>query len=76
MKIGNIVVDTIAIGQTYPLNDIYYSTNSAVLDPRSLIVIQEFIVFLKANPNISIEIHGHTDNVGDFNLNVKLQSKT
>lgn len=74
MKVGNIVVDTIAVGQTYPLSDIYYKTNSAALDPRSLIVIEEFIVFLKANPNFKIEIHGHTDNVGKPENNLALST--
>ena len=39
----------------YTLNNIYYKTNSAELDPRSIIVIEEFVEFLKANPTIKIE---------------------
>ncbi|MCW3085469.1 MAG: outer membrane protein/peptidoglycan-associated protein [Bacteroidetes bacterium] len=73
-KIGNIVTDTIAIGKTYALNDIYYNTNSATLDPRSMIVIDEFVAFLKANPTFKIEIHGHTDNVGKPEANLALST--
>lgn len=73
-KLPNIDVDTIAVGKTYALNDIYYNTNSAVLDPRSMIVIEEFVKFLKANPKIKIEIHGHTDNVGKPEANLALST--
>ena len=70
----NMVVDTIKVGQTYTLNNIYYKTNSADLDPSSAAVIEEFAEFLKANPNIKIEVHGHTDNVGDAKSNLALST--
>jgi outer membrane protein OmpA-like peptidoglycan-associated protein/tetratricopeptide (TPR) repeat protein len=60
----NFEIKQIAVGQTYILNNIYYQTNSAELKPESKAVIEEFAEFLKANPDIKIEIHGHTDNVG------------
>ncbi len=70
----NMIVDTIKIGKTYSLNNIYYKTNSANLDPRSLIVIDEFVEFLKANPNVKIEVYGHTDNKGNPNANLSLST--
>jgi outer membrane protein OmpA-like peptidoglycan-associated protein len=70
----NMFVDTIKVGQTYTLNNIYYKTNSADLDPSSLIVIEEFAEFLKKNPTIKIEVHGHTDNVGDVKSNLALST--
>lgn len=73
-KIPDVEVDTIAIGKTYTLNNIYYQTNSAVLDPRSMIVIDEFVEFLKTNPTFKIEIHGHTDNVGKPEANLALST--
>jgi outer membrane protein OmpA-like peptidoglycan-associated protein len=73
-KIASIIADTIAVGKTYALNDIYYKTNSATLDPRSMVVIEEFIKFLKANPSMKIEIHGHTDNVGKPEANIALST--
>lgn len=70
----NVVVDTIKVGQNYTLNNIYYKTNSADLEPQSMIVIEEFAEYLKANPSIKIEIWGHTDNVGNEKANLALST--
>lgn len=74
VKVNNMEVDTIKVGQTYTLNNIYYKTNSADLDPRSLIVVDEFAEFLKANPTIKIEVYGHTDTQGDDKSNLALST--
>ncbi|MBA3706898.1 MAG: OmpA family protein, partial [Bacteroidetes bacterium] len=70
----NMVVDTVKVGETYPLNNIYYKTNSAELDPRSMIVLEEFVEFLKTNPTIKIEMSGHTDNIGNDKANLALST--
>ena len=67
-------VDTLKVGQTYTLNNIYYQTNSAALEARSLIVIEEFAKFLKDNPKLKIEVYGHTDNVGKVQDNLALST--
>lgn len=59
-------------GQKYTLNNIYYKTGSADLDPKSKIVLEEFSGWLKKNPEIRIEIHGHTDDVGNDEDNLRL----
>lgn len=73
MKV-NVAVDTIQVGKGYTLNNIYYKTNSADLEPQSMIVIEQFAEYLKANPNIKIEVLGHTDNVGNDNANYTLST--
>ena len=70
----DLKVDTIIVGQTYILNNIYYNTNSADLDPRSLIVIDEFVDFLKNNPTIKIDVYGYTDSQGDDKSNLALST--
>ncbi|MBL0329654.1 MAG: OmpA family protein [Bacteroidetes bacterium] len=70
----DMAVDTIKVGKTYLLNNIYYKTNSADLDPSSAVVINEFAEFLKANPTLKIEVRGHTDNVGDAKSNLALST--
>lgn len=74
IKINDIVADTIAVGQKYLLDNIYYKTNSAELDPRSMVVIDEFVEFLKSHPTIKIEVHGHTDNIGNPKDNLALST--
>lgn len=61
-------------GEAYTLNNIHYATNSAELMEESKIVIEEFISFLKEYPNITIEIRGHTDNVGNAASNLALST--
>ncbi len=70
----DIEVDSIQVGKTYTLNNIYYKTNSADLDPSSAVVIDEFANFLKTHPTIKIEVRGHTDNVGDAKSNLSLST--
>ncbi len=48
----------------YPLNNIYYKTNAAEITSESKVVLDEFAKYLKENPNMIIEIRGHTDNAG------------
>lgn len=67
-----LVSKPIEVGAVYLLNNIYYKTGYADLDPKSKIVLEEFAEFLKKNPNVKIEIRGHTDNVGDDNANMNL----
>jgi len=58
-------VKPIEVNKTVQLNNIYFSTNSAQLYKTSLFVLDNFLEFLNENPNIKIEIHGHTDNIGN-----------
>ncbi len=59
-------------GATVEINDIYFATNSSVLEKGSIFILDNFVSYLKDNPNIKIEIHGHTDNVGNRSDNQKL----
>lgn len=74
LKTEPIQTTEVKVGEKYILNNIYYKTNSADLDPRSMIVIDEFVEFLKANPNIKIEVHGHTDSKGNEQSNLALST--
>ena len=61
----NLEVSEAKQGSTFVLNNIYYNTNSAELKPESKIILEGFADYLKENPEIRIEIQGHTDNVGN-----------
>lgn len=54
----------IEVGMSYRLNDIYFDFNSVQLKPESIMVMDEFYLFLNENPTLKISIEGHTDNIG------------
>jgi len=58
----NLYLVPIEIGQTISLNNIFFMPNSAKMLPSSYPEIDRVTQFLKENPQIKIEIHGHTDN--------------
>jgi outer membrane protein OmpA-like peptidoglycan-associated protein len=51
------------------LKNIFYQTDSYTLLPKSEAELNKVIQFLEANPEIRIEISGHTDNVGTAEYN-------
>jgi outer membrane protein OmpA-like peptidoglycan-associated protein len=57
------------------LNNIFFDFNQSEIKPRSLAELDEVVKFLKENPNIKVEISGHTDNVGNENYNQQLSLK-
>ncbi len=56
----------------FPINDIFYTTNSADIDVTSMLILDEFAGYLVANPSLYIEIGGHTDDVGAAESNLAL----
>ncbi len=62
-------------GKAITLNNIYFDRSSPVLRPESQPELDALAEALAQNPAIRIEIRGHTDNAGDFDLNVKLSQE-
>lgn len=65
----------IEIGKPYNLEDIFYATDSDQLTSESIDILESFFEFLTENPNIKIEIQGHTDNVGADVYNKELSER-
>jgi outer membrane protein OmpA-like peptidoglycan-associated protein len=61
-----------AKGSVHRLDNINFGTNSADLARESEHILREFAAYLKANPQLKVAIHGHTDNVGDDRANLLL----
>ncbi len=51
---------------------VYYSSGSYKNLPDSKEALDKALLIMNKFPNIMIEIHGHTDNVGDYYKNMKL----
>jgi outer membrane protein OmpA-like peptidoglycan-associated protein/tetratricopeptide (TPR) repeat protein len=71
----NFEIEKVETGKSYQLHDIYFATNSAQLSAKSLFILNEFIDFLKDNNSIRVDIHGHTDDVGDDTFNMDLSKR-
>jgi len=71
----DIILKKIAAGAEVVLNNIFFDFNKATLRPESKTELQNVIEFLQQNPNISLEISGHTDNVGSYEYNLNLSEK-
>ncbi|WP_276346170.1 OmpA family protein [Daejeonella sp. JGW-45] len=67
-----VPLQKIEVGGLVILNNIFFDTNSFELLPESTTELGQLISFLKENPSVSIEIAGHTDNVGDDKSNLTL----
>ena len=57
---------------TVILNNIYFDFNSYELRPDSQAEIEKIVHFLDKNPQLKLEIQGHTDNVGQDSYNKQL----
>lgn len=64
-----VLLQPIEVGNKVILNNIFFDTNRFDLKPESMAELQKLIDFLNANPTVSIEISGHTDNVGSVQAN-------
>lgn len=67
-----IQLQEIEIGNLVVLNNIFFDSNKFDLLPESMIELEQLTQFLKMNPKVSVEIGGHTDNVGDDSSNLTL----
>lgn len=62
----------ISAGKTLVLKNIYFETDSYVIDEKSQSELENAYQLLKENPEIEVEISGHTDDVGTHSYNQKL----
>lgn len=59
----------------FVLQNVFFETNSAELDKISFIELDKLSSLLSSNPNIKVEISGHTDNVGEKEYNLNLSKE-
>lgn len=68
----DIYLDPVKKGKGVVLNNIFFPTNSWELQDKSKTELEKIVLFLKNNPQVKIELSGHTDNVGSDSDNMKL----
>lgn len=65
----------IEIGEKVRLNNIFFETAKWDLLPESYAELDKLVKILIDNPNMEIEINGHTDNVGNDDSNLALSQE-
>lgn len=68
----DLVIVPIEVGQSIRLNNIFFDPAKAVLKKESFVELDRVSEFFVDNPEIKVEIAGHTDNVGSAATNLKL----
>jgi OmpA-OmpF porin, OOP family len=58
--------------QTFRLNHLIFQLGKAVIDPQSFPELDELAALMEDSKNMIIQLEGHTDNVGDAKMNMKL----
>lgn len=82
LETGKIVVPSAAeINQSLNANGrialygIYFDTGLAALKPESKPTLDQILALLKANPQLSLIVAGHTDSTGDYQANLRLSEQ-
>jgi outer membrane protein OmpA-like peptidoglycan-associated protein len=57
------------------LNNIFFDLDKFDLKPKSIPELQKIIRFMKENPQVRVEVSGHTDNSGQASYNKQLSEK-
>ena len=71
----DIYLKPIKAGEKIILKNVFYETDSYQLKDESKVELNKLVAFLKLNPDVKIQISGHTDNVGSEAYNIDLSQK-
>jgi outer membrane protein OmpA-like peptidoglycan-associated protein len=68
-------LNPIVVGSKIVLNNIFFDFDKATLRKASNVELKNLVLMLKSNPNLKVEISGHTDSKGDAAYNQKLSDE-
>ncbi len=71
----NIELERIKEGTSAVLQNVFFEVDKYDLKEKSIVELQKVLKFLHDNPNIKVEISGHTDNTGSSIHNQELSEK-
>ena len=66
-----LYLEPLTEGKKFTIRQLYFEQGKANVLPSSISALEQLFILLKEN-NVSISIEGHTDNVGDVQLNLDL----
>lgn len=70
-----IKMQPMLVGNTTVLNNVFFDTDKTVLKDESLVELNKLVEFLNNNPEMRIEIGGHTDDQGSQSYNLDLSER-
>ena len=73
--IRDYALTPIEVGATVNLENVLFDRGNASMLPGSYETLDEVAEFLQENPNVAIEVAGHTDNRGRADLNLELSQE-
>lgn len=71
----NLINDSTDSSKSITLKNIYFENGNAILKSESYPMLEELATFLNENKSLSLEIIGHTDNVGNASQNLVLSKE-
>jgi len=71
----DVWLDPVETGASAVLNNLFFDFNKFELKDKSITELDKVLRFLNENPNVRVEISGHTDNVGTQASNLQLSLK-
>ncbi|HCW06849.1 MAG TPA: hypothetical protein DGG95_05735 [Cytophagales bacterium] len=71
---GEIVrdIELTSTGKTIRLNHLIFDSGRSTIKPESYMELDQLVAFMKVNPDIEIQLEGHTDNRGNAAKNFQL----
>ncbi len=70
----NVNLQSIEEEKSFRINNIYFETDSYILNTQARLILNEFVEFMIVNHSLKVSIHGHTDNVGTPKSNLELST--
>ena len=71
----DVPLSPIGVGEKVVLRNVFYAFDSYALQDESLTELNKILDFLNLNPDVKVEISGHTDNSGSVTYNQELSEK-
>lgn len=70
----NVPMNKLEVGKTVVLKNVFFDTDKFDLKKKSKIELDKLVQFLQKNTTVTIELGGHTDNVGSAKANLTLSN--
>lgn len=67
--IQKMATDTLVPGKTFTISDIYFGSDSYILNEKSKLILKGLAEYLKNQSGLTLSINGHTDDIGDNEKN-------